>query len=350
MWSDHAKRHVDADTEFAPPFTTTSARSTKVTSEGTMFNPFRSKDEVILTEGGLETTVEFKTDCKLREFASFEMLFSPKWREWLTRESMSYVDTAASSGHQIFLDTHTWRASDRWFEKLGTSPQEQLEIAPTSLEVLTEVKRRSEASGQPVMLYKIASIGPKYDAYNPKESMSVEEARCYHEKMVRQLAKLGVDAVAPLTFTSSSEATGVALACAESCIPCIVAFTLADDGKLPSGETLEEAIHTVDASVEPKPVFYMINCVHPDNIRAILEDGRQSEKPWLHRLKGIRANASARSHEELDNSDVLDEGDPSEWADAMVALRRDFPDFQIMGGCCGTDGAHQRALASRLSQ
>ena len=59
----------------------------------------------------------------------------------------------------------------------------------------------------------------------------------------------------------------------------------------------------------------------------------------------MRANASCRSHEELDNSTDLDAGDPAELADQHDLLVRRHPQITILGGCCGTDNRHVAAIA-----
>lgn len=63
------------------------------------------------------------------------------------------------------------------------------------------------------------------------------------------------------------------------------------------------------------------------------------------RIRSIRANASSKSHAELDESDTLDAGDADELAGLYRALRDDHPELTILGGCCGTDATHVAAIA-----
>ncbi len=46
------------------------------------------------------------------------------------------------------------------------------------------------------------------------------------------------------------------------------------------------------------PAYYMINCAHPTHF----ERRAGSRRPWVDRIRGLRANASRRSHAELDAS------------------------------------------------
>ncbi|HUF33843.1 MAG TPA: homocysteine S-methyltransferase family protein, partial [Acidimicrobiales bacterium] len=63
------------------------------------------------------------------------------------------------------------------------------------------------------------------------------------------------------------------------------------------------------------------------------------------RLELIRANASRASHAELDEAEVLDDGDPMELGALYASLLRSHPHFRVLGGCCGTDARHVEAIA-----
>ncbi|MCH7790383.1 MAG: homocysteine S-methyltransferase family protein, partial [Acidobacteria bacterium] len=78
------------------------------------------------------------------------------------------------------------------------------------------------------------------------------------------------------------------------------------------------------------------NCAHPDHFIPTLAAGGD----WRNRIGLIRANASRMSHEELDNAEELDAGDPVELGHLYADLRRLLPNLTVMGGCCGTDHTH----------
>ena len=74
----------------------------------------------------------------------------------------------------------------------------------------------------------------------------------------------------------------------------------------------------------------------PTHFAGVLdEDG-----PWRERIGAIRANASTRSHAELDEAEDLDEGDPVQLGADHRELRRRLPRVRVLGGCCGTDHRH----------
>ena len=80
----------------------------------------------------------------------------------------------------------------------------------------------------------------------------------------------------------------------------------------------------------------MINCAHPTHFDSVLDGGGD----WVGRIRGLRANASTRSHEELDEAEDLDDGDPQDLAARYAALREKLPALNVVGGCCGTDQRH----------
>jgi S-methylmethionine-dependent homocysteine/selenocysteine methylase len=159
---------------------------------------------------------------------------------------------------------------------------------------------------------------------------------------ISTLADAGVDFITALTLTNVGEAVGIVRASNHARLPAVISFTVETDGRLPSGQELREAIEDTDASSYQAPAYYMINCAHPSHFADALED----EGPWLERIRGVRANASMRSHEELDESDELDEGDPVELAAEYRALFERLPNLTVLGGCCGTDHRHVAAVCA----
>ena len=116
----------------------------------------------------------------------------------------------------------------------------------------------------------------------------------------------------------------------------VISFTVETDGRLPSGQKLKDAIAQVDAETESGPAYFMINCAHPTHFGGVLEDGEQ----WVDRIGGLRANASSKSHADIDEATEIDEGDPVELGLQYRALRPHLPKVNVVGGCCGTDYRH----------
>jgi S-methylmethionine-dependent homocysteine/selenocysteine methylase len=189
------------------------------------------------------------------------------------------------------------------------------------------------------------SVGPAGDGYLADRRLSVDEATEYHRPQLQALAEAGADMATGLTMTHIDEAVGLALAAKAAGIDVVVSFTVETDGALPSGQTVREAIEAVDAATGNYPDSYGINCAHPEHFAHRLT----ADEDWCHRIGLIQANASRRSHEELDNSPELDPGDPAELAIDIAALRGQLPALETVGGCCGTSHGHIEQIAQACS-
>src|SRR5262249_17941700 len=152
------------------------------------------------------------------------------------------------------------------------------------------------------------NIGPRGDGYKVESAMTAKEAQDYHDFQVRIFAGSTADMVSAFTINYVEEAIGIVRAANAARMPCVISFTLETDGKLPSGQSLKEAIDQTDRETGGGPAYYMINCAHPAHFEAELKKGGV----WLNRLRGLRANSSKRSHAELDAAPDLDIGNPSE--------------------------------------
>jgi S-methylmethionine-dependent homocysteine/selenocysteine methylase len=164
---------------------------------------------------------------------------------------------------------------------------------------------------------------------------SAEEAGAYHLPQITTLAEAGVDMITALTLTNVGEGIGIVRASQRVGVPVAISFTVETDGRLPSGQPLREAFEQVDAETDMGAAYFMINCAHPTHFADVLDDG-----PWLERIRGLRANASKKSHEELDAAEELDEGDPVEFGSDYRDLFERLPNLTLLGGCCGTDHRH----------
>jgi S-methylmethionine-dependent homocysteine/selenocysteine methylase len=182
------------------------------------------------------------------------------------------------------------------------------------------------------------SVGPRGDGYVAGEAVDPDDAAAYHSPQIEAFAEAGADLVSALTLTGTGEAVGIVRAARAAGIPVAVSFTVEQNGVLPDGTPLSAAIAEVDA--EGGPDYFMVNCAHPTHIAPGLADVGD----WRSRIVGLRANASTRSHEELDAATELDEGDPVELARAQDGLRRYLPNLTLIGGCCGTDARHVAAM------
>lgn len=198
---------------------------------------------------------------------------------------------------------------------------------------------RSENDHAPTVIS--ANIGPREDAYAPEAQMDSDDAERYHSEQISALADTDVDVISGYTLAYPSEAIGIVRAARRFGLPVVISFTVETDGRLPTGDLLEEAITQVDAATDSYAAYFMINCAHPEHFSQSLQDA-----PWMQRIKGIIANASRCSHAELDEAEELDDGNPIELGVQLSEIRRRFPHIQVLGGCCGTDMRHMRQIVT----
>ena len=71
---------------------------------------------------------------------------------------------------------------------------------------------------------------------------------------------------------------------------------------------------------------------------------------WARRIRGIRCNASRKSHAELDEAETLDDGDVGELAAQYGDLAKAMPWVNVFGGCCGSDLRHVTEIARTLTR
>jgi homocysteine S-methyltransferase len=296
--------------------------------------------ELFITDGGMETTLIFHHGVDLPHFASFDLLKDAAGRQLLRDYYASYVELARKLDVGLLLDTPTWRANRDWGAKLGYSEEALEQVNRDAVRLVDELR----GAGDPPILVS-GAIGPRGDGYRASSRMSTAEATRYHTPQVEALASGGADLLSVLTMTYAEEPAGVVHAASAAGIPISVSFTVETDGRLPSGQSLRDAIEQVDAETDGAAAYFMINCAHPTHFADAIEAG----EPWVDRIGGLRANASAKSHAELDESDELDDGDPAELGELYGALRPSLPRVSVVGGCCGTDHRHIGAMCRSWS-
>jgi len=125
----------------------------------------------------------------------------------------------------------------------------------------------------------------------------------------------------------------------------VISFTVETDGRLPSGQSLREAIEVVDADTDGAIAYFMINCAYPTHFAHVLDE----HGDWRGRIRGLRANASEKSHAELDEAEELDPGDPTALARHYRELQTRLPNLTVVGGCCGTSHRHVAEICAAMT-
>ena len=293
---------------------------------------------LFLTDGGIETTLIFQDGLDLPHFAAFHLLRDPKGREALVRYYERYIAIAKADGLGFVLESPTWRASADWGARLGYSAGDIVAANQASLQFMHALRDRHETATSPMVVS--GCVGPRGDGYDPGQVMTAAEAEAYHGLQIAAFAEAHADMVSAVTMTNANEAIGVTRAATKAGMPVAISFTVETDGRLPTGQSLADAVCEVDVVTSRAPAYYMINCAHPTHFQETLGD-----EPWVRRIGGLRANASRRSHQELNDSPDLDAGNPIELGGEYRELVRRHPQINVLGGCCGTDHRHIECIA-----
>ena len=242
----------------------------------------------------------FDHGIELPHFAAFVLLDDPAGL------------AALRSYYQEFVGIPLRSTASEWIRHLARQPRLGRAARVHAPAMLADIDRRGvdlldelRAATPDVEVIISGCIGPRGDGYRADDQMTPDEACRYHAPQIAAFAGTSADLVSALTFSYADEAVGVASAARSAGIPCVISFTVETDGRLPSGQSLEDAIREVDAATDESVAYFMINCAHPTHFSDVPESG-----DWRNRIRGVRANASAKSHAELDEAAELDSGDP----------------------------------------
>ena len=275
-------------------------------------------DQRFLVFAGTGTDLIFNRGIELPGFSSLPLVEDPKFHPVLKAQMQDLIDLARSEGLGCIIDTAKWMANRDRSAPLGKTPEDLVQINRTAVAMMRELR---DASAQDVLL--ALCLGPARDPYTTEPALSVEAGRSYHRTQIESIRDMGVDLVHAYTFNHSTEAAGAALAAQDCGLPVVVSLVVETDG-LSGGAA----------------AYFMVNCAHPDHFSEAL-----SGNP---RLKGIIVNASRCSHAELDEATELDDGDPEELGAEVARLVKTYPALSVLGGCCGTDMRHLRAMANSI--
>lgn len=294
---------------------------------------------LFLTDGGIETTLIFHEGLVLPDFAAFHLLKTAEGEGALRNYFQTYAQIARRFGAGLILESATWRASADWGTRLGYSREELAEANLKGIRLLEEVRLASETEQTPFVIS--GCLGPRGDGYVPHSAMSERGAEDYHREQIEVFADSAADMVCAITMNYAEEAIGIVRAARAAQMPVAISFTVETDGKLPTGQNLRAAVEQVDEATSDYPLYYMINCAHPTHFERVFDEGGS----WLDRIRGLRANASDKSHAELNDSLELDTGNPVELATQYAKLKKRLSHLNVMGGCCGTDHRHVEQIA-----
>lgn len=301
-----------------------------------------SGGKTFLTEGGIETYMEYKKGHEFRHFCLFELMNDDRAMVDLRTYHVDLIKVALKHKVGAVLDGVHYRTSRDWGDLLSYSRQSLADIVIRGIEFYKNLAREFETPESPMAVSGV--VGPRGDAYKVDRIMQAEEAEDYHSEQIATMKAAGADFITALTFSQIQEAIGVANAAKAYNIPAVISFTLDKTGNLKNGTPLGEAIQAVDSATNGSPAYYMVNCTHPVDFAPAFD----MPGSWVSRVRGLRANASSLDHGTLCQLGHLEEGDPVELGQQMADMARRFPHINVWGGCCGTDHVHIDEMAKAV--
>jgi len=250
-----------------------------------------------------------------------------------------YATVAAKHNMPFLATTPTRRANRSRVEEAQLSEQ----ILAENVAFLSSV--RNDCQG---LFFVGGMVGSTGNAYTAEGCLPFADALVFHRWEVQLFSQTNIGFLYAALFPTLDEARAIAMLASQYHLPCLLSFTLQDDGRLIDGTPLADAITRIDASVPTPPLLYMSNCVHPTIIAKALDQPFNQVPIVRQRFSGLQANTSALPYRELDASPVLYSSPPDELAQGMLTLKRQYG-FRLFGGCCGTDARHLEAMATLLS-
>ncbi|MFX1426854.1 MAG: homocysteine S-methyltransferase family protein [Promethearchaeota archaeon] len=299
-----------------------------------------SENPLVLAEGAVIERIKREFKYELNPYIqNAAMVYDSVGRKILEKIFIQYISVAFKFDLPMLNLAPTWRTNPKCIKLAGYQDKS---VNADCVKFLKQI--RSHYIYRPLKILIGGLVGCKGDAYNPKEALTSEEAFIFHKNQVEELSTSGVDFLLASTLPALSEALGIAKAMADSKCEYILSFIIRPDGTILDGTSLYEAISIIDNSVSPKPAFYMINCVHPTICKRAINSEPNNSRLVRTRLKGLQANGSSKSPEELESLNKVDSENPKTWSKKMIDLYQNS-EIQILGGCCGTNHRHIMSIA-----
>lgn len=297
-------------------------------------------NRTILMEGALGERLKREYGLTIDgPVAMASLVYTEEGRRALSLLWQEYMEIAKRYGLPFMATTPTRRANRERVLGFGYSE----DIIADNVRFLKSIR---EASG--LEMYVGGLVGCKGDAYTGEGALSEEDAEQFHAWTAAQFKKAGVDFLYAGIMPTLPEAAGLAKAVSTQEIPYIISFTIQQDGTLIDGTTIADAIEYIDAGTKHPPVCYMANCVHPNILAKALLQPFNDIESVKRRFRGLQANTSPLSYAELDGAADLKCSEPEAFSQEMLKLK-EIGEFQIWGGCCGTDNRHMAAIAEKLT-
>lgn len=304
------------------------------------FEKYFRESPAILMEGAIGERIKREFNILPDEIVALAALvYNEEAKVAMQKIFKEYIEIAAKYQLPLLVTTPTRRAN----KERTLKSQFDENIIADNVNFLKGIRETANA-----IMFIGGLMGCKGDAYKATEVLSVDEALEFHSWQVNLFKMAKVDYLFAGIMPALTEAIGMAKAMEATGIPYIISFMIRENGKLIDGTSLHDAIETIDNSTIIHPVCYMVNCVHPKVLAKALSCPFNKTDLVKNRFKGIQANTSPLTPEELDNSAELKCSNSTTLANEMVDLCN-YLTPKIFGGCCGTDNIYMDEIAKQVS-
>ncbi|WP_151717265.1 betaine--homocysteine S-methyltransferase [Gemmobacter serpentinus] len=240
---------------------------------------------------------------------------------------------AVAAGADIFLTNSYGGNAARLRQSGAEAPLRDLNRAAAALG-----RDVADAAGRPVVV--AGSMGPTGEIMAPMGQMTMARATEIFHEQAAALKEGGVDLLWIETIASLEEFRAAAAAAALVDMPWCGMMSFDTAGRTMMGVTPSDLAAAVERLPNP-PLAYGANCGlgMSDLLRSVLGFFAQgSERPVI-----AKGNAGIPRYQ---HGAIHYDGTPEQMADYAV-LARDAG-VRIIGGCCGTEPAHLRAMRAAL--
>jgi len=180
--------------------------------------------QTFLTEGGMETYMQYKKGHELQQFCLFDLMRDKRACADLRDYHIRLIEVALKHKVGAVLDGIHYRSSRDWGALLGYSAEALAEVVTQGVEFYKDLARAYETAESPMPVSGV--VGPRGDAYAMGRTMTAEEAEEYHAEQIATMKAAGADFVTALTFSQVPEAIGVTRAAVAQELPIVISFSL----------------------------------------------------------------------------------------------------------------------------
>jgi homocysteine S-methyltransferase len=300
----------------------------------------------ILCEASIIETLKHSYPELINPFIlNTSLLFHKEGQQKLDRLYRSFIEISQFVDLPMIVLTPTWKANPDNLANAGSLDIH--DVSQAAFELLDDLRHEFGAYSSNIFICGL--LGPKGDAYKVTEALDADTAEDYHRIQIESLLKSGVDFLLASTLPAYSEALGLGRAMAKQPLPYVLSFLIGSDGRLLDGKALDEVILELDSQLEPKPLHYWVNCVHPQVLIDNWQNDNWDKAVISNRLCGLQANSSPLSPQELEACRTLQTA-PAKILAAKILQARALCGLRILGGCCGTNGRMLAALARQMKE